>query len=340
MRNVGGSSGQRRSRISAGLAGLFTLWILCGAAAQSSLPPQVQADLVKQQIVDALKKEDVKTALAAFDKYHELKVKMPPPMMFLEAKAASAAGDALRAFKSLEAFLKTSPKEGKQYRQALALYPQYEEAAKPALEEEARSRFGQFTLVDIDPPSAKVILPDIEPSYSPGMTLPVGEVNVRLTAPGYETFDGSCDVTPGNNRCGPIKLEADPSIMQVYENNTDVLYQPATKRFWLRRAPENPVGTYEGAAAACRSIGTPGEWRIATRSELNSIGTPQRLGTCGSHACAVSPLFRINADWIHSKPPSDNAQYGESTSFDKEYSDAHEPTINENIVGLCVFVGS
>ena len=34
---------------------LFTLWIACEAAAQSTLPPQVQADLLKQQIVDALK---------------------------------------------------------------------------------------------------------------------------------------------------------------------------------------------------------------------------------------------------------------------------------------------
>ena len=100
------------------LAGLFTLFIAYGAVA---LPPEVQADLLKQQIVDALKKEDVKTALAAFDKYHALNVKMPPPLMFLEAKAAWAAGDSLRAYESLEAFLKVSPQEGKQYSEALTL---------------------------------------------------------------------------------------------------------------------------------------------------------------------------------------------------------------------------
>ncbi|MBK6511601.1 MAG: hypothetical protein IPG06_20605 [Haliea sp.] len=89
------------------LAGLFTLFIAYGAVTFSH--PKCKRDLLKQQIVDALKKEDVKTALAAFDKYHALNVKMPPPLMFLEAKAAWAAGDSLRAYESLEAFQSLVP---------------------------------------------------------------------------------------------------------------------------------------------------------------------------------------------------------------------------------------
>jgi formylglycine-generating enzyme required for sulfatase activity len=112
----------------------FALLIFCGgngiAVAQSLLPSEVQADLLGRQISEALAREDVKAALAAFDQYHTLGVTIPPPLLFIEAKVAWAANDPMRAFEVLQDFLRVTDRDGLQYNEALTLYPSYENAAK------------------------------------------------------------------------------------------------------------------------------------------------------------------------------------------------------------------
>ncbi|TAK53072.1 MAG: formylglycine-generating enzyme family protein [Gammaproteobacteria bacterium] len=108
---------------------LLLVFIAAESQAQSSLPPEVQADILKTRIVDALSKQNVKGALLAFDQYRQLKVAMPPALLFLEAKAAWVNMDAARAFNALEEFLKVAPREGDQYKRALALYPEYQARA-------------------------------------------------------------------------------------------------------------------------------------------------------------------------------------------------------------------
>lgn len=100
--------------------------------AQSGLPPEVQADILKTRIVESLQKKDLKTALASMDQYRQLKVPMPPNLVFIEAKAAAAVDDPLRAFASLEEFLKTVSHDSPQYKEALALYTPYQKAQEEA----------------------------------------------------------------------------------------------------------------------------------------------------------------------------------------------------------------
>lgn len=248
---------------------LFTLWIACEAAAQSTLPPQVQADLLKQQIVDALKQEDLKAALAAFDKYHALKVKMPPPLLFLEAKAASAAGDPLRAFKSLEAFLKATPQEGKQYSEALTLYPQYETAAGPALEKakaEAQAR-------------AKAAAEAEARAAAEARAKAEAEAQARA-----EAERAACASNPACN---------------FEDRGSGVLKQVSTGVEWTQSDNGSDIN-WEGANSWCSNKGDG--WRLPTVEELLSlydksgaVKTP-----CGEFTCEVSPLFRLSSEWFWS----------------------------------------
>jgi formylglycine-generating enzyme required for sulfatase activity len=73
--------------------------------------------------------EDVKSILSAMDRYHQLKVPIPPPLLFVEAKAAKA-NDPVRAFSALQEFLKNTPRDGRAYSEALAIFPEYERAAQ------------------------------------------------------------------------------------------------------------------------------------------------------------------------------------------------------------------
>jgi hypothetical protein len=111
---------------------------------QSNLPPAVQADLLRDRVYAQAKANDPDAVLASIDKYQELvtsyKLEFPLPLRWIEAKAAHEAGDPIRAEAALGEFLSKTDRNSDKYKEALALYPQYQEAAEIAKRQEADAR--------------------------------------------------------------------------------------------------------------------------------------------------------------------------------------------------------
>jgi formylglycine-generating enzyme required for sulfatase activity len=127
----------RVALFSAAVILVIGLRVACGFAAGPpaqgaglDLPPEVQADIVRNKILAALDAKDLKGALAAIDEYKKLKVEFPSALALAEAKAASQAGEHERALAALKIFLQKSERGSGAYDEALALYPKYERAAK------------------------------------------------------------------------------------------------------------------------------------------------------------------------------------------------------------------
>jgi formylglycine-generating enzyme required for sulfatase activity len=186
----------------------FALLVFYGgygiAVAQSSLPPEVQADLLGRQISDALKREDVNATLAAFDQYHKLDVTIPPPWLFVEAKVAWAANDATRAFGMLQNFLRVTEREGTQYNEALALYSSYETAAKAMVEAALPALLSGLEFIDIPAGNFRMGDSDEKPIHAvqiQGFRLMAHEVAFRewtpcVTAGVCPEVDGSSEDVP------------------------------------------------------------------------------------------------------------------------------------------------
>lgn len=115
------------------LCGL-TLVLLCvgvpPAYTQNALPPQVQADLLRQKIITAVKRHDLKAVVSATEQYKKLGVAIPPVFLLVEAKAEFRLDESVRAFSTLQSFLENSNRKSKEYREAIHLYPIYQRAAK------------------------------------------------------------------------------------------------------------------------------------------------------------------------------------------------------------------
>lgn len=107
------------------------------SAQRSSLPPEVQADILKSKILKSLEAKDFKGVLVAADQFEKLKLPVPPPIRFIEAKAAAATVDPIRAFATLQDFMATADRNSKQYKEALDLYPKYE--SDPAVQAKIRA---------------------------------------------------------------------------------------------------------------------------------------------------------------------------------------------------------
>jgi hypothetical protein len=105
-----------------------------GGTAKPRLSPEVQGDLLREKIYAQAKAHDSDATLVSLDQYHKLaqrlKLVFPPPLYFVEAKVAHDAGDATRALSALIEFLHRANRNSDQYKQALALYPQYQQLAK------------------------------------------------------------------------------------------------------------------------------------------------------------------------------------------------------------------
>jgi formylglycine-generating enzyme required for sulfatase activity len=108
------------------------------------LTPSVQAELLRDKIVSQAKANDADGVLKSLDQYHKLvddnKLTFPPPLYLIEAKAAHDAGDANRALSALTEFLNKSEADSSGHKEALALYPQYQQSSASAykLSEDAR----------------------------------------------------------------------------------------------------------------------------------------------------------------------------------------------------------
>lgn len=99
------------------------------SAGQAPLPLSVQQDLLKQRILSSLQRKDLKDVLKAVNELRRLGAELPPPLAFVEAKAASETGDHSRALRALTESLRGLDRNSPQYSQALALYPKYQTAA-------------------------------------------------------------------------------------------------------------------------------------------------------------------------------------------------------------------
>jgi formylglycine-generating enzyme required for sulfatase activity len=96
------------------------------------LAPSVQADLLRNKIYAQAKANDADGVMVSLDQYHKLvsdnNLAFPPALYWIEAKAAHDSADAKRALSALTQFLNVTDHGSSQYKEALALYPQYEQA--------------------------------------------------------------------------------------------------------------------------------------------------------------------------------------------------------------------
>jgi hypothetical protein len=120
---------------------MASLAFASAAWAQSELPPKVQADIFRQQIVEAARNHQPQDILIAAEHYRTLQTKgiqIPPGVFYIEATAANEIGDHLRAYDALMFYLKVASSSDIYYRDALHLYPLY--AADPAVKARVESK--------------------------------------------------------------------------------------------------------------------------------------------------------------------------------------------------------
>lgn len=173
---------------------------------------------------------------------------MPPALLFLESKSASAAKDPIRAFGALEAFLKATPPEGGQYKEAIALYPRFQSAAneaqsllndKAAREQRATAEaydkqasqaaraavadLGQF----IDVPAGTYLMgrPDSSKvrDYLAQESMPAHQVSIAsfrmMKVP--VTWQAGCRIWGGAQQSEPKKLGWGPGIVSIQEDRCE-----------------------------------------------------------------------------------------------------------------------
>ena len=124
-----------------GCAAIASLAFGAMAWAQSELPPKVQADIFRQEIVEAARNHQPQDILVAAEHYRALQtqgIQVPPGVFYLEATAAKEIGDHLRAYDALMFYLKVASSADIYYRDALHLYPLY--AADPAVKARLESK--------------------------------------------------------------------------------------------------------------------------------------------------------------------------------------------------------
>lgn len=118
---------------------LSTIALPVVSFAQDALPASVQADLLQNQIGDAVKAGDFDKALSDFDRYRALGVPLAPSMLYLEARASIAANDLLRAKRVFEQYFTGGGQSDPNYKDALGLYSSILPAVRP-IEEQAKAK--------------------------------------------------------------------------------------------------------------------------------------------------------------------------------------------------------
>jgi hypothetical protein len=118
------------------LAYLLLLAFSSYALPDDALPPEVQADILRTKIINAVrnvdKTHDYRPILDAIAEYKKLAVPMPPILELVEAKAAKNTGDSRHSFDALKSVLAHAPRDSAPYKEALSLYPSYEASAEAA----------------------------------------------------------------------------------------------------------------------------------------------------------------------------------------------------------------
>jgi len=88
----------------------------------ADLPPEVQADLLQDAIIQNINEKNFAAAKSNIAKYRALGVNVPPAIMMIDAKVAVALKDPLRAAKILEDYFNTFGTKDSGYQNALGLY--------------------------------------------------------------------------------------------------------------------------------------------------------------------------------------------------------------------------
>ena len=115
--------GSRRglALLAAVLAALFAL-----PASGQDLPASVQASLLKEQAIEALKSGNLNDLFSAMDEFRDVQqaggTEIPAGLYFAEAEAARSSKDIVRARRAYEDYLKTATPEDAAYKAALRAY--------------------------------------------------------------------------------------------------------------------------------------------------------------------------------------------------------------------------
>ena len=134
--------------------------LLWPGAARAALPLAVQRDMLTQQLVAHLEKEQYGPALDVMDQIRALGEELPASLLYFEAKAALATGDPERALKAVEAFLNTPDvKQSPQYKNALTLYSEAEAEVEAKKAEVKRRRTAGEMFKDCDACPEMVVVP-------------------------------------------------------------------------------------------------------------------------------------------------------------------------------------
>ena len=153
---------------------LLAASLLAGPAwAQSDLPLEVREDMVKGQVVEALKSREFSDLYLAMDEYRALEkegAKVPAGLFFAEAEAARSDGDIARARRALDDYFRVASKDHAAYKEALRVYPQLKEnipeAFWPIIQSMVPIAGGEFRMGD-------------ESGSGPAQEQPVHQVRVR-----------------------------------------------------------------------------------------------------------------------------------------------------------------
>ena len=107
------------------LAALASLLVSMPAAGQE-LPVSVQASLLKEQVIDALKSGNVDELFASMDEFRDVQTEggatIPAGLFFAEAEAARSSKDIVRARRAYEDYLRIATPEDAAYKEALRAY--------------------------------------------------------------------------------------------------------------------------------------------------------------------------------------------------------------------------
>lgn len=221
------------------------------AFSQSNLPPDVQADLLKNQIVDQFKRNDAEGALNSIERYKRIGVTVPPVLYFYEAKAATTTKEYLRAKTAMEQYFKEEHDDS-HYAEALKLYPQIQETANQEMTVIVRSVAGTLQLVNI--PGGAFMMGNAAVNFeSPSHRVTVrgfGLMKYEVTFDQYDIFAKSTGrALPDDNGWG----RANRPVINVSWNDAQAFAQ------WL--STDNRK----------LRLPTEGEWEYAARAGATTI---------------------------------------------------------------------
>lgn len=148
--------------------------------ADAQVARQARVDIIVSQITSALQKKDARAALSGIDRYKALGGELPLALLAKEVQLSYVLKDYFRASYAMDAYLKrSSPKDG-DYPSLIALYPELNANAAPALnlQEEGRALFSDKKYLEaIEPFSAAS-------TQSPGSTEPLRMRGISYAAAG------------------------------------------------------------------------------------------------------------------------------------------------------------